>query len=301
MSPITPVRGLARRRWGEISSRIRADSCFLRADHDGPDQMTNTEVDQVKRQLQGTAATNPETSRWCFTAAVNFPYSADVTSDAAPSPDDAADGTGLAAEAVPDSDDAVRRLAEAVARLSNDPAWFLRALEEVILAMTPMSLERRTEQEESFLIESGRFTAEELAEAQTYVDRGSLQLTIAEGFLSNLRATLSLAEVTGYLDLDDEAVRTAVADGRLYAVEISGRLRFPAWQFNVGSPEKLIPGLTEVIEVVTPRWDWQSVAGFMATPQSALVAEGRKTPVAWLRDGGEVETVKQIVESADWW
>jgi len=263
--------------------------------------MTNTEVDQVKRQLQGTAATNPETSRWCFTAAVNFPYSADVTSDAAPSLDDAADGTGLAAEAVPDSDDAVRRLAEAVARLSNDPAWFLRALEEVILAMTPMSLERRTEQEESFLIESGRFTAEELAEAQTYVDRGSLQLTIAEGFLSNLRATLSLAEVTGYLDLDDEAVRTAVADGRLYAVEISGRLRFPAWQFNVGSPEKLIPGLTEVIEVVTPRWDWQSVAGFMATPQSALVAEGRKTPVAWLRDGGEVETVKQIVESADWW
>jgi hypothetical protein len=198
------------------------------------------------------------------------------------------------------SDEAIRHLAHAVARLSNDPDWFLQALTDMVLTMTPISMKRLTEQEESFLIESGTFTADELAETQAHVERGELQLNSAEVFLSNLRATMSLDDVTGYLGLDEEAARTAVAEGRLYAIEISGRLRFPAWQVNVGSREKLIPGLAKVIEVVTPRWDWQSVAAFMATPQSSLVAEGRKTPVEWLRDGGDVGAVREIVEANDW-
>jgi len=112
---------------------------------------------------------------------------------------------------------------------------------------------------------------------------------------------MSLDNVTGFLKWDEEAVRAAVSEGRLYAIEISGRLRFPVWQFSLESPGKLLPGLAEVIQVVTPRWGWTSVAGFMATAQSSLVATGRKTPVAWLRDGGDVDTVRQIVESDDWW
>ena len=89
-----------------------------------------------------------------------------------PSPDHAADERGLGREPVLVSDEAVRRLAEAVARLSNDPDWFLQALTEAVLAMTPISMARRTKQQDLFLIESGTFTAEELAEAQMYVDRG---------------------------------------------------------------------------------------------------------------------------------
>jgi hypothetical protein len=162
-----------------------------------------------------------------------------VTADAAPSPVDAADGTGSEAEAVHVSDEAVRRLAEAVSLLSNDPEWFLRALTEAVLAMRPISMKRRTNQEDIFLIESGSFTAEELAEIQMYMDRGALQLSSAEVFLSNLRATMSLYDVTGYLDLDEEAVRTAVA-------------------------------------------------------------EGRKTPVEWLRDGGDINDVREIVKSEEW-
>jgi len=30
-------------------------------------------------------------------------------------------------------------------------------------------------------------------------------------------------------------------------------------------------------------------------------AEGRKTPIECLRDGGSVDAVKSIVESSDWW
>lgn len=197
------------------------------------------------------------------------------------------------------SDDAVRGLAEAVAHLGNDPEYFLQALTDMLLAMKPISRARLTENEVRFLIESGAFTAEEWAETSASVDRGSLQLSTTEGWLLGLFATLSINDVTGFLGWNECVVRTAVAEERLYAIEISGRLRFPTWQF-VGSPSKLLPGLTEIIAVITPRWHWQSAAGFMATSQSDLISEGRKTPVQWLRDGGDITDVIEIVEASDW-
>lgn len=197
------------------------------------------------------------------------------------------------------SDDAVRRLAEAVAHLGTDP-YFLQALTDMLLAMKPISRERLTENEVRFLIESGAFTAEEWAETSASVDRGSLQLSTTEGWLLGLFATLSMEDVTGFLGWKEGVVRTAVAEGRLYAIEISDRLRFPTFQFQAGSPTKLLPGLTEMIAVISPRWDWRSAIGFFNTPQEDLVGEGRKTPVQWLRDGGDVNDVIEIVEASDW-
>lgn len=199
------------------------------------------------------------------------------------------------------SDDEVRRFIDAVNGLAADSKFVIAGLTDFLNTQRPVVRNRLTKQQEQFLVESGSFTFDELQATKREVDRGSLQLGAAKVFLSNLCATLSLDDVTGYLDLDEEAVRTAVAEGRLYAVEISSRLRFPSWQFNVGSPQKLLPGLADVIQAVTPRWGWHSVAGFMATPQEDLVAEGRKTPVAWLRDGGDVNKVISIVEGDDWW
>jgi hypothetical protein len=198
------------------------------------------------------------------------------------------------------TDDAIRRLAEAVARLGNDPDWFVHALTETVLAMKPVSPSKFTKQQEQYLIESGSFTAEELAGTRREIARGSLQLGAVQAWLSDMCATISLGDAVGFLGWLEDDVRTAVSEGRLYAIEISGRLRFPAWQF-VGSSEKLIPGLAEVIKVVAPRWSWHSVAGFMRTPQSSLVAGGRMTPVEWLRDGGDVRAVRKIVESDDRW
>jgi hypothetical protein len=103
------------------------------------------------------------------------------------------------------------------------------------------------------------------------------------------------------LGWDEQVVQAAVSEGRLYGIEISGRLRFPSWQFNLASSGKVLPGLAELLEVIPTWWDWESVAAFMATPQSALMAEGRQTPVAYLRDGGEVNDVTEIVESDEWW
>ncbi|MEB0288274.1 hypothetical protein QN355_17165 [Cryobacterium sp. 10S3] len=90
------------------------------------------------------------------------------------------------------SDAAVRRLAEAVARLANDPDYFLQALTDMLLAMEPNSREELPENEVRYLIESGAFTAETWAAASKSVNRGNLQLRITEGWLLNLwRVALS--------------------------------------------------------------------------------------------------------------
>jgi hypothetical protein len=198
------------------------------------------------------------------------------------------------------SDEAVRRLAEAVARLANDPDFFLEGLTEFLLAMEPVASDRLSANEARFLIESGDFTADELTATSAGVARGALQVSATETWLLELLATKSLEEVAGFLGWTEEDVRSAVAEERLYAVEVSGRLRFPTWQLDARSPTKLLPRIAEVIKVMAPRWGHQSVAGFMATPQESLVAEGRKTPVQWLRDGGHVDDVTEIIEASDW-
>ena len=232
---------------------------------------------------------------WCFHRH-RSPPSLHLMTPSVPASDDAEERMGPHV-----SEAAVRRLAEAIASLANDPNFFVEALTETLLTMKPISRTSLSASEVRFMIESGAFTAEEWAETSASVKRGELQLSATESWLSGLLATISLEETAHYLGWSEEAVLAAEADGRLYGFEISGRMRFPTWQFNVGSPEKLIPGLSEILDVLDTGWSWRSVAGLMCTPQSSLLAEGRKTPVAWLRDGGDVESVKQIIESSDWW
>jgi hypothetical protein len=117
----------------------------------------------------------------------------------------------------------------------------------------------RTEQQKSLLIELDAFTPEELAETTKEVQRGDLQLSTAEAFLSHLYGTLSLADTAGYLGWSDDAVSTAAEEGRLYAVEIADRLRFPYCPLSVSHNDKLLPGPAELTEVLTPRWSWQGV------------------------------------------
>jgi len=192
-----------------------------------------------------------------------------------------------------------RRLARAVKRLASDPEYVLGALADKLDSMHPVATDRLTDSEREFLVESGAFSKQELARAEARVDRGNVQLETIQGWLLNLLDTLSLNEVSVFLGEDADALRREVAEGSVYAVEVSGQLRFPRWQFSLGSPDKRLRGLDSIIDATTSRWDWQSVAGFMCTPQSDLTGEGRKTPVEWLRDGGEITAVTDIVESGD--
>lgn len=194
----------------------------------------------------------------------------------------------------------IQRLAEAVARLNNDAEWFVDALTEYLLTMAPISGDRLTEAQRQYLVESGAFTSESLAATSREVDRGSLQLSTAQVWLSQLSATMSLGDAADFLEWEPGEVQKATSERRLHAVELSGRLRFPTWQFRVGSPEKLLPGLSDLLRTFGSGWHWNSVAAFMNTPQPRLVATGRRSPVEWLRNGGDSEAVTEVIEADRW-
>ena len=81
-------------------------------------------------------------------------------------------------------------------------------------------------------------------------------------------------------------------------MEISGRLRFPLWQFNAGSPTTLLHRLPELIKALNQR-QWQSAVGLMRAPHRSLVAKGQRTPSQWLPDGGDIDDVIRIVVMSD--
>lgn len=192
-------------------------------------------------------------------------------------------------------------LGTAINRLGGHTSYIMRSLTEMLRAMRPVNLDRGLSgQQEQYLIESGAYTAESLTSASREVNQGVLQLSEAKAWLASLCATISLEEAAGFLEEDEESVRASVNAKRLHAVVVSGRLRFPIWQLSLGSQGKILPNLDQIIEAVTPQGDWQSVAGFMTTPQGDLVGEGRMTPIEWLRSGGDVDTVRAIIESAFW-
>lgn len=194
----------------------------------------------------------------------------------------------------------IKRLAAAVARLNNDPEWFLDALTDYLLAMAPISADRLTAAQKQFLVESGAFTAESLAATTAEVDRGSLQLGAAQAWLSQLSATMSLQDVADFLEWGADEVQKAASDGRLHAIDVSGRLRFPTWQFTVGSPEKLIRGLGDLLRTFGSEWHWISVAAFMNTPQQRLVATGHQSPIQWVQNGGDIDTVTELIWAHQW-
>jgi len=198
------------------------------------------------------------------------------------------------------SDGVMSEFIDAVNALGADSAFVLAGLTEFLRTQNGVQNDGLGKEREQYLIASGTFAADELTAARRDVGQGGLQLRAAEAWLSHLYATLSLDQAAAILGRAEADVRTAASEGRLHAVEVAGRLRFPDWQFSLGSPSKLLPGLTQIIQVVTPRWTFQSAAGFFATPQSSLVAEGPQTPAQWLRGGGDVRNVIEIVEASDW-
>ncbi|HWU29995.1 MAG TPA: hypothetical protein VN041_13015 [Microbacterium sp.] len=192
----------------------------------------------------------------------------------------------------------VRALVDVISRLTDDPEWLIAALTEIMRAMrAPVP---PTEAEVEFLLSSAAFTPTQLSRIREEVARGSLTLAGAESFLAALHATWSLEQVARYVDKTTDDVLTAVKVGKLYAVAIAERLRFPVFQFNIGRPEPLIPHLPELIEAAGTQWSWISVVAFMETRQASLVAVAAQTPRAWLLDGGSFDEIKQIIDSAHW-
>lgn len=104
------------------------------------------------------------------------------------------------------------------------------ALLEFLHSVRPVEPNRLTEAQKRYLVESGDFTAESLAETEADVDRGSLQRSVIQSWLTHLVDTSSLDEAAGYLGMADDEVIDLVEQGRLYAETVGDWVR--VWTGN---------------------------------------------------------------------
>lgn len=183
---------------------------------------------------------------------------------------------------------------EAIEGLSGDSSYLLTALTDHIRTLRPVRNSDLTPEQEEFLISSKSFTAESLAETEARVTRGDLQRRALQAFVTELHRTIALNDIMGHLRWDESTVRTALDEGRLHAVEISGQLRFPVWQLTYRG-NKLLPGLAEILDAARDRVTSSALASFMTIPQRSLIATGRQAPTEWLIQGYDVQTIVDLI------
>ncbi|HXH36254.1 MAG TPA: hypothetical protein VNJ54_17895 [Plantibacter sp.] len=183
---------------------------------------------------------------------------------------------------------------QALEQLGGDSNYLLAALTNHIRALTPVRPSGLSAEQTEYLISSGAFTAESLAETQARVARGDLQQNMFESFLSHLHETATLDDLIGYLRWDEGTIRTAVDEGRLHAIEVAGQLRFPVWQLTYRG-DKLLPGLPAILEAARTRMKSLALASFMTIPQESLIATGRQVPTEWLIQGNDVQEVVDVI------
>jgi hypothetical protein len=195
--------------------------------------------------------------------------------------------------------DAAVQLVQAIAALGGDTDYLIDALTQTLRSLRPVSTESALDDaERRFLIESGTFTETEFEGAMTAVGRGELQLVEVESWMFRLLDTLSAEQAADQLELTGDELDLAVRARELLSLKVAGRLRFPRWQF-VTSPEgRLLPGL-EVLIPEAPPYGILSWAAFMHSPMEELSGFGPQTPIQWLREGGDVEAVLEILRDEE--
>lgn len=155
-----------------------------------------------------------------------------------------------------------------------------------------------TDGQVAFLIESGTFTPERLAEVEASVARGDLAELERRTRLEAVTGSLSAAEAAQRLGIDSSRVRHRLSKGSLLGFMIGGKRRLPAWQFTDDPKQPVLPGLSLVISALPQDMHPASVQNFMSTPQEDLLIDDHEvTPVEWLRLGGDPQEVVDILDS----
>jgi hypothetical protein len=220
-------------------------------------------------------------------------------------PDEHGVGSRVRAEQVDTnlvSDASLLRLADAVSRLGHEGGWFVDALTEAMLALRPVNEGRLTPDQERYLVESGDFTYQELARAQRNVDRGELHYDTLQAWMTQVLSTVSLYEMAELLQWSKRKVSDAAARGKLYAIEIAGRPRFPIWQLSLDQESRLLPGLDQVLGSIREDQGWVAISMVMALPHNSLISGGRQSPVEFLHGGGNPGVIARLVSNDHlWW
>jgi hypothetical protein len=151
-----------------------------------------------------------------------------------------------------------------------------------------------SDEQVAYLIESGDFTAEALAETEARVARDDLAEAERQTRLRTVAASLSAAEVAQKLHIDASRVRHRQAKGSLYSFMAGGKRRYPTWQFTDDPTQSGLASITKSFQDSHPA----SIRGLMLRPQESLTVDGRRmTPPEWLLHGGDPQAVVDILDS----
>jgi hypothetical protein len=112
-------------------------------------------------------------------------------------------------------------------------------------------------------------------------------------------------EVASLLGISESRVRQRRLARTLWAIESDGNWAYPAIQFEVnlktGKPDRQIRGLERAFQELPAGRHPTAVAGLLRTPQTELEVDGRDLSILeWLRSGGPIEPVLELIEIADW-
>lgn len=155
-----------------------------------------------------------------------------------------------------------------------------------------------SEEQIAFLIESGTFTPEELAETQARLARGELAEAERKTRLEGINASFIAEEVATKLGVDIDQVHQRQAEGNLFAFTAEGERRYPTWQFTGDPRQPVLPGLARLASAFPDDMHPASILGFMSTPQDdARIGGVPMTPVAWLLRGGDPQVLRDILDS----
>jgi excisionase family DNA binding protein len=122
------------------------------------------------------------------------------------------------------------------------------------------------------------------AESQEHGDLPDPMGAYAAEFAAILETSLSTSRAAKRLGVHTVRIRQLIGDGSLYAVQIDGRWRIPAFQF---ARKKLVPNIGEVNAVIDRELDAVSVLRWYTTPDPELETSDGKvlSPLAWLKRG----------------
>jgi len=151
-----------------------------------------------------------------------------------------------------------------------------------------------SEEETEFLITSGAFTAEELAETQREIAEGLLIQQELGTRLGAINRTIDSAEAAEKLQVTQEEISGFYTKGILYGFNLDGRTLYPTWQFPDGE-NKPLPNLVSIIKNLYEGFEEPaSVEGFMTTPKENLTW---MTPIEWLEKDGDPAKIIGIIDS----
>ncbi|BBZ39876.1 hypothetical protein [Mycobacterium conspicuum] len=153
-------------------------------------------------------------------------------------------------------------------------------------------------EEEARILDDAGFTEDPVAFAESAAD-------IVAHTARLINTAYTGPEVASLLGINESRVRQRRLAGALWATESNGAWLYPVIQFEAnpktGKPHTQIRGLEQVFRALPTGMHPTAVAGLLRTPQADLQIDGQPRSILdWLRSGGPVAPVLELVEIADW-